>query len=145
MLSELISRVTGMCLKDWLQTHLFDPLEITDVSWDKHGDVNTGAWGLLIAPRDLTKLGLLYLHKGVYNGIRILTEEWVTEASYPHISTNVQGCAGWGRHYGYQIWENSPGSYRADGAFASIAWYFRKWIWLLQLLLKKRMEAEFSL
>ena len=22
MLSELISRVTGMCLKDWLQTHL---------------------------------------------------------------------------------------------------------------------------
>lgn len=92
MLSELISRVTGMCLKDWLQTHLFDPLEITDVSWDKHGDVNTGAWGLLIAPRDLTKLGLLYLHKGVYNGIRILTEEWVTEASYPHISTNVQGC-----------------------------------------------------
>ena len=28
---------------------------------------------------------------------------------------------------------------------ASIAWYFRKWIWLLQLLLKKRMEAEFSL
>ena len=80
MLSELISRVTGMCLKDWLQKHLFDPLEITDVSWDKHGDVNTGAWGLLIAPRDLTKLGLLYLHKGVYNGIRILTEEWVKEA-----------------------------------------------------------------
>lgn len=45
MLSELISRVTGMCLKDWLQKHLFAPLEITDVSWDKHGDVNTGAWG----------------------------------------------------------------------------------------------------
>ena len=126
MLSELISRVTGMCLKDWLQTHLFDPLEITDVSWDKHGDVNTGAWGLLIAPRDLTKLGLLYLHKGVYNGIRILTEEWVTEASYPHISTNVQGCAGWGRHYGYQIWENSPGSYRADGAFGQYCMVFPK-------------------
>ena len=54
MLSELISRVTGMCLKDWLQKHLFDPLEITDVSWDQHGDVNTGAWGLLISPRDLT-------------------------------------------------------------------------------------------
>lgn len=126
MLSELISRVTGMCLKDWLQTHLFDPLKITDVSWDKHGDVNTGAWGLLIAPRDLTKLGLLYLHKGVYNGIRILTEEWVTEASYPHISTNVQGCAGWGRHYGYQIWENSPGSYRADGAFGQYCMVFPK-------------------
>ena len=80
----------------------------------------------MIAPRDLTKLGLLYLHKGVYNGIRILTEEWVTEASYPHISTNVQGCAGWGRHYGYQIWENSPGSYRADGAFGQYCMVFPK-------------------
>lgn len=124
MLSELISRVSGMCLMDWLQKHVFNPLNITDVCWDKHEDINTGAWGLLIAPRDLTKLGILYLNKGVYNGTRILTEEWVADASYPHISTNGQGCAGWGRHYGYQIWENSPGSYRADGAFGQYCMVF---------------------
>ncbi len=124
MLSELISRVTGMCLKDWLQKHVFDPLEITDVSWDQHENVNTGAWGLLIAPRDLTKFGLLYLHKGIYNDTRILTEEWIDEASSPHIATNGQNCAGWGRRYGYQIWENSPGSYRADGAFGQYCMVF---------------------
>ena len=124
MLSELIGRVSGMCMMDWLQKHVFDPLGITDVSWDKHGENNTGGWGLLIAPRDLTRLGLLYLHKGVYNGKRILTREWVEEATYPHISTNGQGGAGWGRHYGYQIWENSPGSYRADGAFGQYCMVF---------------------
>ena len=67
MLSEIISRTTGMCLKDWLQSRVFKPLGITDVSWDTNGPVNTGAWGLLIAPRDLCKLGILYLNKGVYN------------------------------------------------------------------------------
>lgn len=61
MLSEIISRTTGMCLKDWLQSRVFKPLGITDVSWDTNGPVNTGAWGLLIAPRDLCKLGILYL------------------------------------------------------------------------------------
>lgn len=117
MLSEIIGRVTGMCLKDWLQKYVFDPLGIAGVCWDTNGTVNTGAWGLLIAPRDLCKLGMLYLNKGVYNGQRVLTEEWVEEASAPQVATNSQGCGGWGQRYGYQIWENSPGSYRADGAF----------------------------
>ena len=31
-----------------------------------------------------------------------------------------------GRHYGYQIWENSPGSYRADGAFGQYCMVFPK-------------------
>lgn len=124
MLSEIISRVTGMCLKDWLQKHVFEPLGITDVSWDKHGNVNTGAWGLLIAPRDLAKLGLLYLNRGSYEGKRILTEDWVAEATAPLIATNGQGCAGWSRHYGFQIWESCPGSYRADGAFGQYCMVF---------------------
>ncbi len=124
MLSEIISKVTGMCLLDWLQKQVFGPLGITDVCWDTNGDVNMGAWGLLIAPRDLSKLGLLYLNKGIYNGKRILTEEWVEEAASPLISTNAQGCAGWGKHYGFQIWENVPGSYRADGAFGQYCMVF---------------------
>ena len=41
-------------------------------------------------------------------------------------STLSQGCAGWGQRYGYQIWENSPGSYRADGAFGQYIMVFPK-------------------
>lgn len=126
MLSEIISRTTGMCLKDWLQSRVFKPLGITDVSWDTNGPVNTGAWGLLIAPRDLCKVGMLYLNKGLWNGQRLLSEEWIEEASTPHVSTLGQGCAGWGQRYGYQIWENSPGSYRADGAFGQFVMVFPK-------------------
>lgn len=117
MLSEVISRTTGKSLFQWLQEKLFEPLGITDVCWDVNGKVNTGAWGLLIAPRDLCKVGVLYLNKGLWNGQRLLSEEWIDEATAPHVPTLGQGCAGWGQRYGYQIWENNSGSYRADGAF----------------------------
>lgn len=124
MLSEVISRTTGKSLFQWLQEKLFEPLGITDVSWDVNGKVNTGAWGLLIAPRDLCKVGVLYLNKGLWNGQRLLSEEWIDEATAPHVPTLGQGCAGWGQRYGYQIWENSSGSYRADGAFGQYIMVF---------------------
>ena len=124
MLSEVISRATGKSLFQWLQEKLFEPLGITDVSWDVNGKVNTGAWGLLIAPRDLCKVGALYLNKGLWNGQRLLSEEWIDEATVPHVPTLGQGCAGWGQRYGYQIWENSSGSYRADGAFGQYIMVF---------------------
>lgn len=124
MLSEVISRTTGKNMMAWLLEKFFEPLGITDVSWDVHGDVNTGGWGLLIAPRDLCRAGMLYLNKGVWDGRRILSEEWVREATTPHIATNNSSSTGWGRHYGYQIWENIPGSYRADGAFGQYCMVF---------------------
>ena len=96
MLSEVISRATGKSLFQWLREKLFEPLGITDVSWDVNGKVNTGAWGLLIAPRDLCKVGALYLNKGLWNGQRLLSEEWIDEATAPHVPTLGQGCAGWG-------------------------------------------------
>lgn len=124
MLSEVISRVTGKSLFAWLREKLFAPLGITDVCWDVNGEVNTGAWGLLIAPRDLCKVGLLYLNKGKWEGRQLLSQAWIEEATTPHVFTLGQNCAGWGQRYGYQIWENSPGSFRADGAYGQYCMVF---------------------
>ena len=145
MLSELISRVTGMCLKDWLQTHLFDPLEITDVSWDKHGDVNTGAWGLLIAP-------VISQNWDFCTYIKVFTMAYAFSRknglrrhhtpTFPQTCRDVpDGAATMDIKFGRTV----RGAIVLMEHLASIAWYFRKWIWLSQLLLKKRMEAEFSL
>lgn len=49
--------------------------------------------------RDLARLGLLYLNKGVWNGERILSEDWVTFSRTPAPSTE-----GRGRFYGGQWW-----------------------------------------
>ena len=49
--------------------------------------------------RDLARLGLLYLNKGLWIGERILSEDWVTFSRTPAPSTE-----GRGRFYGGQWW-----------------------------------------
>ena len=51
--------------------------------------------------RDWAKFGLLYLHKGNWNGEQILDESWVKYASTPTNTSNGQ--------YGAQFWLNAGG------------------------------------
>lgn len=131
MLSEIISRVTGKSMFEYMKEKVFGPLGITDVSWDVHGNVNTGAWGVLIAPRDLCRLGLLYLNKGVWEGKRILSEKYIEEATKPLIPTGGEQTLeeridGWSRNYGFSFWQNNENSFRADGAFGQLCMIFPK-------------------
>lgn len=124
MLSEIISRVTGMPMVEYLKEKLFKPLHIMDVMWDFHGNVNTGGWGVLIAPEDLAKLGMLYLQKGIFEETQILTKEWVDEATRGQIPTEAVNSGGWSKAYGYQIWKNNENSFRTDGAFGQLCMVF---------------------
>lgn len=124
VLSEIISRVSKMPLVEFLRKRLFEPLHIMDVMWDFHGEVNTGAWGLLIAPEDLAKVGMAYLNNGVFEGKQVIPEAWVKEAVRGHIKTEMENTGGWSREYGYQIWKNNENSYRMDGAFGQLCMVF---------------------
>ncbi len=53
--------------------------------------------------RDWAKFGLLYLHKGNWNGEQILTPEWVK-----YVSTPINGSNG---KYGAHFWLNAGGRY----------------------------------
>jgi CubicO group peptidase (beta-lactamase class C family) len=90
--------------------HLFQPLGITDRSWgtDKQGIYNGGA-ALSLTPYDMLKIGQLYLNRGVYNGVRIVSEEWIQKASTFKIMTN--GIEPFGPGYGYFWWIGSSGSH----------------------------------
>ncbi len=111
-LSAIIQKVTGMTLLDYLKIKLFEPLGIKDVNWEISPDgITTGGWGLHIQSESLAKFGQLLLDKGMWNGERIISEEWVGEMMKNHIDTGTCG-------YGYQMWvEGYPGTARADGAY----------------------------
>jgi len=57
--------------------YLFDPLEI-DVTFgqDQLGTFGGGS-SIYIRPRDLARIGELYIKRGMWNGKRIFSEEWV--------------------------------------------------------------------
>jgi CubicO group peptidase (beta-lactamase class C family) len=79
LLAGMIRKRTGLFAHEFMRIHLFEPLGITDVEWiDTHstGLHNTAA-GLYLRPRDMAKLGLLYINMGLWRGKRIVSEEWV--------------------------------------------------------------------
>jgi CubicO group peptidase (beta-lactamase class C family) len=75
---QVIRYVTGTLADLWADTVLFEPLGIDNYEWE--GDwrslPNTG-YGLYLRPRDMAKFGQLYLDRGVWNGQRIISEDWV--------------------------------------------------------------------
>lgn len=101
VLANVLSRATGMNLKDFATKYLFEPLDIAEVpvanvydrasqeefykarnnrGWVKDPSDNfTTGWGLSMTTDDFAKIGLMVLNKGVYNGKRILSEEYINE------------------------------------------------------------------
>ncbi|HXZ15335.1 MAG TPA: serine hydrolase [Roseiarcus sp.] len=79
VLSALITRKTGEDALDFARDELFKPLGISSVRWgeaDAQG-VTDGESGLFLTPRDMAKLGYLYLHEGSWDGERIIPPAWV--------------------------------------------------------------------
>ena len=81
LLSRAVGRVLGEPMDNFLLRELFTPLGFQEVAWSHcpHGSP-MGATGLYIRAQDMVKLGELYLRGGVWNGKRILSEDWVALA-----------------------------------------------------------------
>lgn len=101
LLSYLIWKTTGKQADDYAKEHLFAPLGI-DFYWKRtpKGLADTEG-GLYLTPRDLAKIGYLYLRDGVWDGKRILPEGWVRASTSSSVATNDKP-HGYG--YGYQWW-----------------------------------------
>jgi CubicO group peptidase (beta-lactamase class C family) len=97
-LGEILRRASGMAVDSFAVKELFEPMGIDQFEWTRHlsGLVSTGG-GLSLRSRDLAKIGLLFLHRGQWNGTQIVSEEWISEAT----SAKVRTPSG---HYGYQWW-----------------------------------------
>jgi CubicO group peptidase (beta-lactamase class C family) len=99
VLSAILQETTGMNTLEFARQTLFEPLGISGNAWPKDRDgVPTGGSSLMITPREMAKLGYLYLRRGQWDGQQIVSEAWVENATQPHIE--VDGDMG----YGYQWW-----------------------------------------
>ncbi len=84
MLSAILSRTTGETLHDYLRPRLLEPLGIHGETWDLGPDgINPGGNGLTATTADLLKLGILHAQGGLWEGKRLLPEDWVRQATQP--------------------------------------------------------------
>ena len=90
----------GANLEEFVQRFLFGPLGMRGSSWNGGAADKTIGVGWKGTARDMARLGLLILHGGVWNGERLLGEEWIRKLTHPAFedaSTN----------YGYLTWLSS--------------------------------------
>ncbi|AFC31418.1 putative beta-lactamase [Paenibacillus mucilaginosus 3016] len=103
LLSAVLQQAVGMPLADYAQARLFGPLGITDYRWnaDPQG-IAIGAWAMALTPRDMAKLGWLYLKGGEWDGARLLPKKWVRESLQRRIVHHYKDGRKGG--YGYYWW-----------------------------------------
>jgi len=118
MCSAILQKVSGTTTLDFLTPRLFEPLGITNPTWetDPKG-INVGGWGLSVRTEDISKLGQLYLQKGRWEGKQLLSEAWVEAATGKQTSNGSNPESDWDQGYGYQFWQCRHNAYRGDGAF----------------------------
>jgi CubicO group peptidase (beta-lactamase class C family) len=101
----IVEKVTGMALDEYAEKKLFTPLGIDQYRWMRRYDgVIQSGGGLALRPRDMAKFGQLYLNKGLWDGVEIVSEDWVNTSL-----TNHTGSAGVGNGiptdgYGFNWW-----------------------------------------
>ncbi len=110
LLGLMVAEVSGRPLEDYADEVLFAPLGIERGSWGRtpQGEV-IGGYGLKLTPRDLGRLGQLYLNEGTWNGTRLMPADYIRAA------TSYQSAGdGTGRTpYGYQWWVTDASGYDA--------------------------------
>jgi CubicO group peptidase (beta-lactamase class C family) len=105
LMVKVLSNATKTDLVEFANQNLFAPLVITNYYWSRNKD-NTpyGGFGLWLTPRDLAKTGQMLLNKGTWNNKRILSEEWIKNATTARTTIN-------GFNYGYYFWINPQKNY----------------------------------
>ena len=91
LLSAILTKLTRMSAEDYAKAKLFGPLGITDWTWRKDPQgVSTGGNGLALKPRDMAKIGYLYLRNGQWEGKTLLPPAFVERSSHATIDMNLR-------------------------------------------------------
>ena len=108
VLAEIVERTSKTPLDEFANENLFRPLGIDKFEWNKYSvwgpsEKFAAPSGLRLTPRDLMKIGQLYLNNGLWAGKRILNPDWISQSfdrkvEFP--SDVAEGNDG----YGYQFW-----------------------------------------
>ncbi len=88
LIGAILARGTGKSLPDFAQKALFKPLGISAFEWARgNDDVPSAASGLRLRARDLLRIGRMLVDKGVVDGQRVVSAEWISESFKPVVPT----------------------------------------------------------
>jgi CubicO group peptidase (beta-lactamase class C family) len=99
VVSAALTHIAGENAASLAQRELFAPLGIEHAVWPADGDGNShGFADLKLQPRDMAKLGYLWLHRGRWEGRQLVPASYLRAAFTPHARLES------GVAYGYGMW-----------------------------------------
>jgi CubicO group peptidase (beta-lactamase class C family) len=100
LLSAILTKATGTTTLAFARAALGAPLGIDIGPWERDPQgIYLGGNEMPLKPRDMLRLGELYLNGGRHNGKQIVSEAWVRESVIPRVTSRFSG-----REYGYGWW-----------------------------------------
>ncbi|MBE6928715.1 MAG: serine hydrolase [Ruminococcaceae bacterium] len=112
MMCNIIKRVTGQDLTEYLRDRFFEPAGMNTDIWCIQSPCghDWGGSGVMCTPRDLMKFALVFLNEGKLNGKQIVPADYARDAVSKLVdnsfrATNPEKAFG----YGYQFWRHRHG------------------------------------
>jgi CubicO group peptidase (beta-lactamase class C family) len=117
LLGVVLTEATGLELPELADQLLLGPLGIPHSRWEPLGPHFNGGAGIDLRPRDLARLGQLFLQGGLSGHRRILSESWIRQATTPAYSWRAPFPPLTAVSYGFLWWTHDDN--RGD---AFLAW-----------------------
>ena len=91
ILIRIIELQSQMSISEFANKNLFEPLQISNVYWIKDdSNLAFGGFGLYLTPREMAKLGQLYVQGGIWNETRVVSEGWVNQSTINHLDSDIK-------------------------------------------------------
>ena len=106
-LTTIFEQVTELSVYEAFKAGLADPLDMQDFNEDSiylSGDSSLSVHkkaGFFMSARDLSKLGQLYLNKGIWEGKQLIPSPWIERITNDYVKTNEPGMKS---GHGYLWW-----------------------------------------
>jgi CubicO group peptidase (beta-lactamase class C family) len=103
LLSAIITKLTGKTAENYAKEKLFGPLGIATWHWDRDPQgLSKGASSLTLLPRDMAKIGYLYLRHGEWDGRQLLPPGWADVLN--HATVNMHASYDPNQRYSNLFW-----------------------------------------
>lgn len=107
LLGEIVHLTANLRLDLFCDSLLFSKLGIKVYEWQKiKPEIIFTSGDLMLRPRDMAKFGQLFLDKGAWNNVQVISEKWCTLSTSKHIDPKeYSDNFDWSDGYGFQWWQ----------------------------------------
>ena len=116
LLAVVLARAVRQNSKMFAQSELFRPLRIRRYSWTTEYDgALIAAGSLSLTTRDMAKIGLLYLRRGLWGDRRVVSDAFVADATRKHNDGGPPVDAAYGYLWWVEANDSGPNAFLAAG------------------------------